>query len=92
MKAKNNEGEIGSDEPQSEKVIRQNEKPLASPPHEPKIPLTQGFSKSKLDDHFRNFIEILPVIPQILTSWKFYSYFKVFICILSSQNLCFIFR
>ena len=33
----NNEGEIGSDEPQSEKAIWENEKPFVSPPHEPKI-------------------------------------------------------
>jgi len=60
VKVKNNEGEIGSDEPQSEKAIGENEKPLVSPPHEPKIPLTQGFAKSKLDEQFRNFIKILP--------------------------------
>ena len=60
VKVKNNEGEIGSDEPQCEKAIGENEKPLVSPPHEPKIPLTQGFVKSKLDEQFRNFIEILP--------------------------------
>jgi hypothetical protein len=28
--------------------------------HEPKSPLTQGFAKSKLDEQFRTFIEILP--------------------------------
>ena len=60
VKIKNNEGEIGSDEPQSEKTIRENEKPFVSPPHEPKNPLTQGFVKSKLDDQFRILIEILP--------------------------------
>jgi len=60
VKVKNNEEEIGSDEPQSEKTIGENEKPLVSPPNEPKIPLTQGFAKSKLDEQFRNFIEILP--------------------------------
>jgi len=60
VKVKNNEGEILSDEPQSEKVIGENEKPLVSPPHEPKILLTQGFAKSKLDEQFRIFIEILP--------------------------------
>jgi len=56
VKVKNNEGEIGSDEPQSKKAIGENEKPLVSPPHEPKIPLTQEFAKSKLDKQFRNFI------------------------------------
>jgi len=60
VKAKNNEVEIWSDEPQSEKVIGENEKPLVSPTHEPKISSTQGFDKSKLDEQFRNFIEILP--------------------------------
>jgi len=43
----------------SSKVIGENEKPLVSPPHEPKIPLTQGFAKSKLDEQFKNFIEII---------------------------------
>jgi len=60
FKVKNNEGEIGSDEPQGEKSIGENDKPLVSPPHEHKIPLTQGFAESKLDERFRNFIEILP--------------------------------
>ncbi|KEH15963.1 hypothetical protein MTR_0414s0030 [Medicago truncatula] len=60
VKIKNNEGEIGSDEPQREKTIGENEKSFVSPPHEPKNPLTQGFVKSKLDDQFRIFIEILP--------------------------------
>jgi len=59
-KVKNNEGEIVCDEPQSEKAIGENEKPLVSPPHELKIPLTQEFAKSKLDEQFRNFIETLP--------------------------------
>jgi predicted nucleic acid-binding Zn-ribbon protein len=60
VKVKNNEGEVGSDEPQGEKVIGENEKSFVSPSHETKIPLTQGFVKSKLDDQFRNSIEILP--------------------------------
>jgi len=60
VKVKNSEVEIWSDEPQSVKAIGENEKPLVSPPHEPKIPLTQRFAKSKLDEQFRNFIEILP--------------------------------
>ena len=55
MTIKNNEGETGSDEPQSEKAIGENEKLLVSPPHEPKIPLTQEFAKSELDEQFRNF-------------------------------------
>jgi len=60
VKVKNNEGEIWSDEPQSEKAIGENDKPFVSPPHEPKIPSTQGFDKFKLDEQFRNFIEVLP--------------------------------
>jgi len=60
VKVKNSEVEIWSDETQSEKAIGENDKPLVSPTHEPKIPLTQGFAKSKLDERFRNFIEILP--------------------------------
>ncbi|KEH16466.1 hypothetical protein MTR_0175s0020 [Medicago truncatula] len=59
VKVKNNKGEIGSDEPQSEKAIGENEKPFVSPPHEPKIPLTNGFDESKLDKQFRRFIEII---------------------------------
>ena len=42
------------------KAIGENEKPLVSPPHEQKIMSTQGFDKSKLDEQFRNFLEILP--------------------------------
>jgi len=60
VKVKNNEGKIGNDEPQGEKTIGENDKPLVSPPQEPKIPLTQGFPKSKLDERFTNFSEILP--------------------------------
>ena len=60
MKTKTIEGEIDSKKPQSEKAIRENEKSFVSPPHEPKIPLTQEFAKSKLDEQFRNFIETLP--------------------------------
>jgi len=60
VKVKNNEGEIGTDEPQGEKAIGENDKPVVSPSHEPKIPLTQGFAKSKLHEQFRNFNEILP--------------------------------
>ena len=62
------QGEIGSDEPQSEKAKGENEKPFVSPPHEPKIPLTQEFAQSKLDEQFRNFIKILPIkLPPKLT-------------------------
>ncbi|KEH15861.1 hypothetical protein MTR_0485s0050 [Medicago truncatula] len=74
VNAKNNEGEIGSDEPQGEKAKGENDKSFVSPSHEPKIPLTQGFVKSKLDDQFRNFIEILPnKLPPKLKNLKSFS-------------------
>jgi len=74
VKVKKNEGEIGSDEPRSEKAIGENEKLLVSPPHEPKIPLTQEFAKSELDEQFRNFIETLPnKLPPKLTDPESFS-------------------
>jgi len=80
----NNEGEIGSDEPQSEKAIGENEKPLVSPPHEPKIPLTQEFAKSKLDVQFRNFIETLPnKLPPKLKDPKSFS----IPCVIGSETI-----
>ena len=67
-----NEGEIESDEPQSEKAIGENEKPFVSPPHEPKNPLTQEFAK--LDEQFRNIIETLPnKLPPKLTDPESFS-------------------
>ena len=79
-----NEGEIESDEPQSEKVIGENEKPFVSPPHEHKIPLTQGFVKSKLDDQFRNFIETLSnKLPPKLTDPESFS----IPCVIGSETI-----
>ena len=43
--------QIWSDEPQSEKAIRENEKPLDSPPHKPKIPFPQRLAKPNLNFH-----------------------------------------
>jgi len=80
----NNEGEIGSDEPQSEKVIGENEKPFVSPSHEPKIPLTQGFVKSKLDEQFKIFIETLPnKFPPKLTDLESFS----IPCVIGSETI-----
>jgi hypothetical protein len=59
VKVKNNEGEIGSNKPQSEKAIGDNEKPLVSAPYKSKIPFPQGFDEFKLDEQFRKFIEII---------------------------------
>jgi len=81
---KNNEGETGSDEPQSEKAIGENEKLLVSPPHEPKIPLTQEFAKSELDEQFRNFIETLPnKLPPKLTDPESFS----IPCVIGSETI-----
>jgi len=80
----NNEGEIESDVPQSEKAIRENDKPFVSPPHDPKIPLTQGFVKSKLDDQFRNFIEIIPnkLLPKLKNPESFSIH-----CVIGSKTI-----
>ena len=59
VKTKTNEGEVESEKPQSEKVVVESEKPNASPPWKPKILFPQGFDKSKLDEQFRKFIEII---------------------------------
>jgi len=80
----NNEGEIGSYEPQSEKVIGENEKPFVSPPHEPKIPLTQEFAKSMLDEQYRNVIETLPnKLPPKLTDPESFS----IPCVIGSETI-----
>jgi len=84
VKVKNNEGEIGSDEPQSEKAIGENEKPLVSPPHEPKVPLTQEFAKFELDEQFRNFIETIPnKLPPKLTDPESFS----IPCVIGSETI-----
>jgi len=45
------ESEIESDEPQSEKVIGESEKPIVPTPYKPKIPFPQRLAKPKLKDH-----------------------------------------
>jgi len=59
VKTKTNEGEVESEKSQSEKVVVESEKPNVSPPCKPKIYLPQRFDKSKLDEQFRKFIEII---------------------------------
>jgi len=53
------EVEVESEKPQSEKVVVESENHNASPPCKPKIPLPQKFDKSKLDEQFMKFIEII---------------------------------
>jgi hypothetical protein len=59
-KTKTSEVEKESNEPQSEEPKVESEKPIVPSPYNPKIPFPQGFAKSKLDEQFRKFIEILP--------------------------------
>jgi len=59
MKTKTNEVEVESEKPKSENVVVESEKPNAPPPYKPKIPFPQGFAKSKLDEQFRKFVEML---------------------------------
>jgi len=59
METQTIEFEVESKNPQSEKVVVESEKHNASPPCKPKIPLPQKFDKSKLDEQFRKFIEII---------------------------------
>jgi len=44
----NNEGEIGNDEPQSEKAIGESDKPIVLPPHKLKIHFPQRLAKPNL--------------------------------------------
>jgi len=59
VETKTIEVEVESEEPQSEKVIVESEKPNTPPPCKPKIPLPQGFDESNLDEQFRKLIEII---------------------------------
>jgi hypothetical protein len=49
VKTKTIEGEIESDNSQSEEAIGENEKPLDSPPHKLKIPFLQRLAKPNLE-------------------------------------------
>jgi len=59
VETKTIEVEVESENPQSKKIVVESEKPNTSPPCKPKIPLPQRFDKSKLDEQFRKFIEII---------------------------------
>ena len=59
VETKTIEVEVESEKPQSEKVVVESEKPNTPPPYKPKIPFLQGFDKSKLDEQFMKFIEII---------------------------------
>ena len=59
VKTETNEGEVEGENPQSEIVVVESEKPNVSPPCKPKISLPQRFDKSKLNEQFRKFIEII---------------------------------
>jgi len=59
VKRKTIEDEVESEKPRSEKVVVESEEPNAPPPYKPKIHFPQGFDKSKLDEQFRKFIEII---------------------------------
>ncbi|KEH15543.1 hypothetical protein MTR_0848s0010, partial [Medicago truncatula] len=48
-----------SEKPQSEETKVESEKPNVPPPYKPKIPFEQRFTKSKLDEKFRKFVEML---------------------------------
>jgi len=59
-KNKTSEVEKESNEQQGEEPKVESEKPnTPPPPYKPKIPFPQRFAKSKLDEQFRKFIEML---------------------------------
>jgi len=59
VKTKTIEVKVESEKPHSEKVVVESEKPNTPSPCKPKIPFPKGFDKSKLDEQFRKFIEII---------------------------------
>jgi len=58
-KAKPSEVEKESNEPQGEETRVESEKPATPIPYKPKIPFPQRFAKSKLDEQFKKFIEMM---------------------------------
>jgi len=48
-----------SNEPQGEEIKVESEKSITPPPYKPKIPFPQRIAKSKLDEQFRKFVEML---------------------------------
>jgi len=73
VKTKTIEVEVESEKPQSKKVVVESEKPNAPPPYKPKLCFPQGFDKSKLDEQFRKFIEIIrdKLQPKLKDPWSF---------------------
>jgi len=58
-KAKPNEIEKENSEPQGEEIRVERENSITPPPFKPKIPFPQMFAKSKLDEQFKKFIEMM---------------------------------
>jgi len=58
-KAKSSELENESNKPQGEETRVESEKKITPPPYKPKISFPQRFAKSKLDEKFRKFIEMM---------------------------------
>jgi len=58
-KTKPSENEKENNEPQGEETRVESDKPTAPPPYKPKIPFPQRFPKSKLDEKFKKFIEMM---------------------------------
>jgi len=58
-KAKPSEVEKESNELQGEETRVESEKPTTPAPYKPKIPFPQRFAKSKLDEQFKKFIEMM---------------------------------
>ena len=84
VETKTIEVEVESEKPQSEKVVVESEKPNISPPYEPKIPFPQGFDKSKLDEQFRIFIEIIQdILPSKLKDPESYT----IPCVIGSETI-----
>ena len=58
-KANPSEIEKESSEPQVEGIRIESEKQITPPPFKPKIPFPQRFAKTKLDEQFKKFIEMM---------------------------------
>jgi len=59
VKDKNIEGEMESVKPQGEKAIGENENPLDSPTHKPKVPFPLRLAKPSLEEQFNKFVDML---------------------------------
>jgi len=58
-KAKPSEIEKENNDPQGEEIRVESDKPITPPPFKPKIHFPQRFAKSKLDEQFKKFIEMM---------------------------------